>query len=458
MEIFLIKLLQCILALSLLVLLHEGGHFFFARLFGIRVDKFYVFFDPWFHLFEFKPKNSDTRYGIGWIPMGGYCKIAGMIDESMDTKQMAQPAQSWEFRSKPAWQRLLVMLGGVMVNFVLALILYVVIMFTWGETYVQPKNMTLGLKFNKEAKQLGFHDGDVLIGTENGEFKTLDGDTYRTLSTAKRADIYRNGKRMSISLPGNLDLLSMIKSTPRFMDILIPNSVDSIMANSPAQKVGLKQGDTIVKFNNISIASYNDFLDATGRVSDMLTAAKTPSDSLKARTATISFIHKGDTAVLTKQIVLTPDAKVGIFAGNILQTYKQTHVSYSLLESIPVGISHGLKMLKGYVSDLKYIFTSDGVKSLGGFGAIGGMFPSVWDWHMFWNITAFLSIMLAFMNILPFPALDGGHVLFLLYEMITRRKPGEKFLIVAEYVGIAVLFSFMIVENLNDVLRWLGVM
>lgn len=331
-------------------------------------------------------------------------------------------------------------------------------MFTWGETYVQPKNMTLGLKFNKEAKQLGFHDGDVLIGTENGEFKTLDGDTYRTLSTAKRADIYRNGKRMSISLPGNLDLLSMIKSTPRFMDILIPNSVDSIMANSPAQKVGLEQGDTIVKFNNISIASYNDFLDATGRVSDMLTAAKTPSDSLKARTATISFIHKGDTAVLTKQIVLTPDAKVGIFAGNILQTYKQTHVSYSLLESIPVGISHGLKMLKGYVSDLKYIFTSDGVKSLGGFGAIGGMFPSVWDWHMFWNITAFLSIMLAFMNILPFPALDGGHVLFLLYEMITRRKPGEKFLIVAEYVGIAVLFTFMIVANLNDVLRWLGVM
>ena len=190
----------------------------------------------------------------------------------------------------------------------------------------------------------------------------------------------------------------------------------------------------------------------------MLTAAKTPSDSLKARTATISFIHKGDTAVLTKQIVLTPDAKVGIFAGNILQTYKQTHVSYSLLESIPVGISHGLKMLKGYVSDLKYIFTSDGVKSLGGFGAIGGMFPSVWDWHMFWNITAFLSIMLAFMNILPFPALDGGHVLFLLYEMITRRKPGEKFLIVAEYVGIAVLFTFMIVANLNDVLRWLGVM
>ena len=211
MEIFLIKLLQFILAISLLILLHEGGHFFFSKLFGVRVEKFYLFFDPWFHLFQFKPRNSDTTYGIGWLPLGGYCKISGMIDESMDTEQMKQPAQPWEFRSKPAWQRLFIMIGGVLVNFLLALFIYSMIMFTWGETYVATKDMKQGMQFNKEAKTLGFHDHDILLGTEKGDFKKLDIDVYRDLSEAKEVRVLRDGKTVTVNLPGELNLLSMIQ-------------------------------------------------------------------------------------------------------------------------------------------------------------------------------------------------------------------------------------------------------
>ena len=249
MEVFLIKALQLMLSLSILVLLHEGGHFFFSKLFGVRVEKFYLFFDPWFHLFEFKPKNSDTTYGLGWLPLGGYCKISGMIDESFDTEQMKQPEQPYEFRSKPAWQRLLIMVGGVLVNFVLALFIYSMILFHWGDDYVSTKDMTQGMKFNTEAKALGFQDHDILVGTEKGEFKTFDGDMYRDISTASRVDIIRNGKPMSLNLPGDLDMLSMIKESPRFVEVYIPLQIDSVMKDSPASKLGLAKGDKILAIN-----------------------------------------------------------------------------------------------------------------------------------------------------------------------------------------------------------------
>ena len=456
MEVFFIRLLQIVFAISLLVLLHEGGHFFFARLFKVRVEKFYLFFDPWFHLFEFKPKNSHTRYGIGWLPLGGYCKISGMIDESMDTEQMKQPAQPWEFRTKPAWQRLLIMLGGVLVNFFLALFIYSMVMFTWGENYIQTKDMTYGMKFNQEAKALGFQDQDILIGTEHGKFKSMDADAFRDLARAKRVDILRGGKAMSIATPGNLNLLDMVKATPRFVDVFIPNTVDSVMKGSSAAKAGLAAGDKIVKFKGYAVTSYNDVVDVKGRIADELAAAKTHQDSLKALTATISFVHRGDTAVQQATVTLPADLSIGFYAPNVLQQYAQTHISYGFFESFPAGVKHGWKVLSGYVGDMKYLFSSDGAKSLGGFGAIASMFPPVWDWYAFWSMTAFLSIILAFMNILPIPALDGGHVLFLLYEMITGRKPGEKFLIVAEYVGFGLILLLMILANMNDVLRWLG--
>ena len=291
MEVFLIRVLQFILAISLLVLLHEGGHFFFAKLFGVRVEKFYIFFDWKFSLFKFKPKNSDTEYGIGWLPLGGYCKIAGMIDESFDTEQMKQPVQQYEFRAKPAWQRLLVMIGGVLVNFLLALFIYGQILFWWGDTYIPVKDMTLGMKFNQEAKSYGFQDGDILIGTEKHAFKDFSADLYRDISEATRVDIIRDGKPMSISLPGELNLLNMMKADPSFVRPLLPAKVDSIMPGMPADKIGMKKGDEILALNGAPIDSYNEFIDQLGRRSDMLAVAQTPADSLKARTVTLVIKH-----------------------------------------------------------------------------------------------------------------------------------------------------------------------
>lgn len=444
------------LAISILVLLHEGGHYFFARLFGIRVEKFYLFFDPWFHLFEFKPKNSETTYGIGWLPLGGYCKIAGMIDESFDTEQMKQPVQPWEFRSKPAWQRLLVMIGGVLVNFLLALFIYSMLLFTWGDTYIPTKDMTQGMKFNSEAKQLGFRDGDILVGTENGKFKEYGIDMFRDLSGATRADIIRDGKAMSINLPGEINLLGMLKTEPRFAVPLMPAVIDSVIPGSAASKAGMKKGDKIVAFNGKPIDSYNEFIDRIGRLNDVMATAKTSADSMKIRRATV-VIERGG-LLDTANVVLSSDLKMGYSALHWAQLYKPVTKEYGFFESFPAGVKYGCSVLKGYVDDMKYVFSADGAKSVGGFGTIANLFPATWNWQVFWEMTAFLSIILAFMNILPIPALDGGHVLFLLYEMITRRKPSERFMLVAEYIGFGILILLMVLANLNDILRALHLM
>ncbi len=461
MEIFFIRLLQFILAISLLVFLHEGGHMFFAKLFGIRVEKFFIFFDmgvgKWSgKLFSFKPKNSDTEYGIGWIPMGGYCKIAGMIDESFDKEQMAQPAQEWEFRSKPAWQRLLVMIGGVLVNFLLALFIYSMVLFTWGEQYIPTKDMTMGMKFNNEAKALGFQDHDILLGTNLGTFKDFNVDLVRELSEATRVDLIRNGKHISLHLPGNLNLLNMIKQSPRFVMPYIPSDVDEVVDGMPAQKAGMAKGDHITSLNGTAIDTWNEYQDIIAGLNKRLDEATSSKDSLAVRTVKVSFTHSGDT--IEKTLVLTPEMTIGAGMTSVFTYYKPVQASYGFFESFPAGTRYGLNILKGYINDMKYVFSADGVKSLGGFGAIGSLFPPTWDWHMFWMMTAFLSIILAFMNLLPIPALDGGHVLFLLYEMITRRKPSENFMIKAEYIGISILILLMVVANLNDVLRLIGIM
>jgi regulator of sigma E protease len=474
MEIFLIKLLQFLLAISLLVLLHEGGHFFFSKLFGVRVEKFYMFFDigigKWDgSLFKFKPKKSDTQYGMGWLPLGGYCKISGMIDESFDTEQMKQPVQPWEFRSKPAWQRLLIMIGGVLVNFLLALFIYSMVLYHWGDEYIAVKDMSMGMKFNQEAKSYGFRDGDILIGTEEGDFKDFSADLFRDISVAHEARIIRNGKPMTLSLPGDINLLSMLKSVPNFCRPFVPAEIDSILPGSPAEKAGIKKGDKILAVNGVAVDSWNEFTEQTGRLADQMTEAKTTADSLRLRTASIVFAHKAPSATGndslatafapdTATVVLTADLQLGVGMSSILNYYEPTKVSYGFLESFPAGIKYGWNVLGGYVGDLKYLFSADGAKSLGGFGAIGSLFPPIWDWHMFWLMTAFLSIILAFMNILPIPALDGGHVLFLFYEMITGRKPSENFMIRAEYIGFGILILLMVVANLNDILRWLGYM
>ena len=454
MEIFLIRVLQFILAISLLVLLHEGGHFFFSKLFGVRVEKFYIFFDWKFSLFKFKPKNSDTEYGIGWLPLGGYCKIAGMIDESFDTEQMKKPVQPWEFRAKPAWQRLLIMIGGVLVNFLLALFIYSMILFYWGDSYIPVKDMKLGMKFNQEAKSYGFRDGDILLGTDKKTFKDFSVDLFRDISEAKHVDIIRDGKRMRIMLPGELNMLNMIKSSTTFTQPLIPAQVDSVLPNTPASKLGLKKGDRILAINGKHVDSHNEFTDQVARLGDVLATVTTSADSMKVRCATIVYARGNQ--VDTASVILTPELKLGYIPVLLSDLYKPVTREYGLLESIPAGIKYGWHVLASYVDDMKYVFSADGAKSLGGFGTIGSLFPPTWDWFMFWKMTAFLSIILAFMNILPIPALDGGHVLFLLYEMITRRKPSEEFMIRAEYVGFGILILLMFVANLNDILRAIG--
>ncbi len=482
MEVFLIKLLQFILSISLLVLLHEGGHMLSAKLFGVRVEKFFIFFDvaigKWGgKLFSFKPKNNDTQYGMGWLPLGGYCKIAGMIDESFDTEQMKQPAQPWEFRTKPAWQRLIIMVAGVTVNFILALFIYSMIMFHWGEDYIRLEDMSMGMKFNTEAKQLGFHDHDILVGTNIRAFKDFNVDVYRDISEAQWCDVIRDGKKVRIQLPGNINLLGMLKVTPQFVRPFTPATVDSVLQYmpagegskdsivTPAWKAGLKKGDRILAINGKAVDSYNEFTEEIGRITDQLTAVKTHGDSLRLLRTTLVVQKagaKGDSLSRVDTITtqLTADAKLGFVAPSLYTLYnnKVTHVDYNILNCFPAGVKYGWDVLSGYVSDMQYVFTADGAKSLGGFGAIGSLFPDTWDWYMFWKMTAFLSIILAFMNILPIPALDGGHVLFLLYEMVTRRKPSEKFMIRAEYVGITILIILMVVANLNDILRWLGIM
>ena len=463
MEIFLIRALQFILAISLLVLLHEGGHFFFSKLFGVRVEKFFIFFDPsigkWNgSLFRFKPRKSDTTYGIGWLPLGGYCKISGMVDESLDMEQMKKPAQPWEFRSKPAWQRLLIMVGGVLMNFIVAFLIYAMILFYWGDSYIATKDMTLGMKFNADAKALGFQDHDILLGTDLGAFKDYSADMFRDLAEAKRVDVLRNGKQVSIALPGDLNLLDMLKAEPRFVEPFYPLEVDSVLEKTPAATIGLKKGDRILSINGKAVDSFNEFSNELGRLEDIMSTSSTRADSLKTRAVKLTVKRAGTGKTDTLKTTLTPELKLGFSPTNVLAEYKVTHLSYGFWESFPAGIQYGYNVLAGYVGDLKYLFSSDGVKSLGGFGAIGSMFPAQWDWYMFWKMTAFLSIILAFMNILPIPALDGGYVLFLLLEMITRRKFSDEFMEKAVTVGFFLLLALMVVANLNDVLRWIGLM
>ena len=499
MEVFLIRLLQFLLAISLLVLLHELGHFTFAKIFKVRVTKFYLFFNPKFHilstydtwvrrLFKMKPEVVPTKevtveqkegeepkketvkeyvgteYGLGWLPLGGYCAIDGMIDET--NQKLSEETHPWEFRTKPTWQRLLIMIGGVLVNFLLALFIYSMILFHWGETYIPVEKMTDGMKFNAEAKALGFEDHDILVSTDRGPLKKFDDDLFRQVSKARQVNVIRQGQPFTINIPesADLNLLNMFKATPMFMRPFLPAVVDSVMPGTPAAEIGLQPGDSILAINGKTVDSHNEFTYEIERLSDVLATAKTAADSLKVRSidlviwraeqaalATDSVPYVGDTL----QAVLTPELQLGFVT---MSKYEPTTFRYGFLESIPAGISYGWHKLSGYVSDMKYVFTSEGAKSLGGFGAIGSLFPEVWDWHRFWEMTAFLSIILAFMNILPIPALDGGHVLFLLYEIVTRRKPSENFMIRAEYIGFGLLILLMVVANLNDILRWLHVM
>lgn len=444
METFLIRALQLVLSLSLLVIIHEGGHFFFARLFKIRVEKFYIFFDPWFSLFKFKPKNSETEYGIGWLPLGGYCKISGMIDESMDTEQMKQPPQPWEFRSKPAWQRLLVMIGGVLMNFLLALFIYSMILFTWGDQYIALKDMSYGMKFNETAREIGFRDGDILVSADGKELTRYNVDMLRSLAEAREVVVLRDGKKEQILMP-EISLLEIAKEDPPFVDMLIPNVVDSVLADGGFAKAGLQKGDSLIALNGTPLHSWNEFTEQLGEL-------RLRSEVEQKSSASFSLVYSR--AGVRDTVNVTTDDQFKVLAYSMNPGYQPTRLTYGFFESFPAGVALGINTLKGYVNDMKYVFTKEGAKSVGGFGTIGSIFPKVWDWQRFWSMTAFLSIILAFMNILPIPALDGGHVLFLLYELVARRKPSDKFLEYAQMVGMFLLFGLLIWANFNDILRF----
>lgn len=444
-----IRALQLIMSLSLLVIIHEGGHFLFARLFKVRVEKFCLFFDPWFTLFKFKPKKSDTEYAIGWLPLGGYVKIAGMIDESMDTEQMKQPAQPWEFRSKPAWQRLLIMVGGVLFNFLLALFIYSMILFTWGDQYVPVQKAPLGMEFNETAKEIGFKDGDILLSADDVEFHRYDGDMLSQVADARIVKVLRDGKEAAIYIPEDM-MQRLMADSIRFASFRFPYVVDSVFVNSPAQLAGIQSGDSIIALDGQPIA-YFDFKDAMAERQKNAVALE--KDSIDPHLITLTYVRAGVTDTLTMR---TDSAfMMGVTAlvntDRLLPVVKK---EYGFFESFPAGVQLGVKTLKGYVGNMKYLFSKEGAKQLGGFGTIGSIFPATWDWHQFWYMTAFLSIILAFMNILPIPALDGGHVLFLFYEIIARRKPSDKFMEYAQMTGMVLLFGLIIWANFNDILRF----
>lgn len=438
METFLVKALQLILSLSILVLVHEFGHFLFARIFKVRVEKFYLFFDPWFSLFKFKPKNSDTEYGLGWLPLGGYCKISGMIDESMDKEAMAQPPKPYEFRSKPAGQRLMIMIGGVLFNFLLALFIYSMVLFAWGDTYLPLKNVKAGMDYSETFHEIGFRDGDILLKADGADLVRFDENCFRRVLNAKTVTVMRDGMETVIPIPEDI-AQRVMRDKKGFAAYRFPMVVRELAGDtSPAAIAGLQAKDSIVSVNGVSTPSFYD-------VGEILSQNKD-------KDVTIGFYRAGVPETLT----LHTDTlgKMGVYTVSPFEMYPTVTRKYGFFESFPAGIMLGVNTLKGYVSDMKYVFTKEGASSLGGFGTIGNLFPAEWDWQSFWMKTAFLSIILAFMNILPIPALDGGHVMFLLYEVIARRKPSDKFLEYAQITGMVILFALLIYANGNDIFRY----
>ncbi|MDE7146216.1 MAG: RIP metalloprotease RseP [Duncaniella sp.] len=447
MEAFLIKAAQLIVALAFLVIIHEFGHYIFARIFGIKVEKFYMFFDPYFSLVKWKPKPKknadpnktswrDTEYGIGWIPLGGYCKIAGMIDESMDTEQMKQEPKPWEFRTKPAYQRLLVMLGGVLFNFILAILIYAGIAMHWGSQYIPFEAATEGFDFVPAAQAVGFRNGDIPLMADGEKLDASKGDYPYQMAEAKTVTVLRNKKdTVQISIPENF--IFRLNEDKGFLGYRLPVYIDRIVAGEAAAKAGLKEGDHIVAVDTISTPTYTELTPA-------LTA-------FAGKETTVTVERDGKR--LTMPITPNEFGKLGFQLRPLTAIYKPVTIDYGFFQSFPKGWEIGTTTLGNYVSSMKHVFSSEGAQSLGGFGAIGNMFPEKWNWLSFWEITAFLSVALAFMNIIPIPGLDGGHVMFLIWEIVTRRKPSEKVLIVAQYIGMAFMLLLLLYANGNDIFR-----
>ena len=433
----LVKAAQFFLSLSILIILHELGHFLFARLFNTRVEKFYLFFNPWFTLF--KVKKGYTEFGMGWLPLGGYVKISGMIDESMDKEQMSREPQPWEFRSKPAWQRLLIMLGGVMVNFVLAFIIYSSMLFAWGERYLPPENLTYGIHADSLARVVGLQHGDQIVSLDN---QTVDQFYQITpkivLDNVQTIQVRRNGEIRDVDIPR--DIVPEILGGKSFIDIRFPFIIDGFTDDSPAKTAGIQEGDIIIGVDGKEIPFFLEFREELANYRNQEVA--------------VTIKRNGETKDIMIQV--PDDGLIGVYpVGQINRFFELKTINYSFFEAIPAGITRGMETFSSYLQQLRLIFSpqTGAYKSLGGFITIGSIFPGVWDWQAFWSMTAFLSIVLAIMNVLPIPALDGGHVMFLLYEIVSGRKPSEKFMEYAQIAGMLFLLALIFYANANDIVR-----
>ena len=504
MNVILIKTLQLLLCLSLLVVLHEGGHFGFAKLFKTRVTRFYMFanwgfhlfstYDNWFRRLMGKPlitKRGDegqnfpqwlrnqwyrltgrkdkmqtehignkeydpeagTEYGIGWLPIGGYVAIAGMIDET--NQKLEGEAKPWEFRSKKVWQRFLIMAGGVLMNLLTAFVIYSGIMYHYGRDYVPMESVKQGFAFNQTAEQMGFRDGDIPVAIDGKDIEKWNGNVfalYQDMSNAHRITVVREGQRLDIQMPEEgLNLLTMMSEQPVFMAPLIPAVIDQVEEGSPAQKAGMKKGTRVLAVDGVAISTKNDYDSLFLRRQDVLSMKGcTHADSMDMRQMTFVFQTAKDAAPDTVTLQLDEHYKAGII---YTYDYEVRHQDYSFLASVPEGLRMGWDQLTGYIDQLKYIPTKEGVEGVGSFIAIGNMFPDTWDWLRFWTMTALISIVLAVMNILPIPGLDGGHIVLLLYEAVTGRQPSERVMQWLEYIGLGIILALMVLAFGNDIRR-----
>jgi regulator of sigma E protease len=429
---------QLILSLSILIILHELGHFIPARLFKIRVEKFYLFFDPWFSLV--KKKIKDTEWGIGWLPFGGYVKIAGMIDESMDTEQMKQEPQSWEFRSKPAWQRLIVMTGGVIVNFIIGILLYSLTFAIWGENVVPVENAKFGIHANDVMEKAGIQDGDLILALNGERPKSFLAINSSLLSdNIQTITVNRNGQKLDIQMPADLGQQIVDNGTKSLpVAMRLPCVVDSVAAGSNAAAAGLLKNDSIINFNGVATVFYQDVV------------ANIRENKGKNN---VPFQVKRNGALIDLSVNVTEDGTIGFFPKADIDQFGVEHINYSFFEAIPAGWNTAIETIGSYASNLRYLFSKSGVSQLGGFGTFAKLFPEEWNWAAFLRITAFISLILAFMNILPIPALDGGHVIFLLWEMITGKAVSQKILEKTQIVGFFLLLTLMLWGNIADIVR-----
>jgi regulator of sigma E protease len=440
MEIF-VKASQLILSLSILVLVHEMGHFFAARFFKVRVESFYLFFNPWFSLFKYK--HGETTYGIGWLPLGGYVKIAGMIDESLDREQMKKEPQPWEFRSKPAWQRLIIMVGGVVVNMVMAFMIYIAVLAVWGEKYLSAEEMKYGITVSPIAYEMGLRDGDIIIsldGTAPGPYTAVPARI--ALDNIKTVSVIREGVETDITVPSDFIARMLRQRELSFIDIRIPFVVDGFGKDSPAEIAGIEAGDQIIALNNEIIPFFFEFRNALQNFSN--------------QTVNVGLIRQGDT--LNVAVTLPDEALLGVKADlNLAKYFNLSTQEYTFLQAIPAGFQKGFQTIGNYLKQLRLLVNikSGAYKSVGSVLTIGSIFPSVWIWQAFWELTAFLSVMLAILNILPIPALDGGHVVFLMYELVTRRKPSDRVLEVAQVIGMVLLLTLVVLAFYNDIRNFL---